>query len=137
MRIIFLLCCALALSGCGKKPAPAGSSLPREKARLVATAAALLVRGEVFSVAPTGSMEPTLSGRSFVVAEQCAFEDLAIGDIIVFEPKAGSPCVVHRVTGNGRTQGDANSSPDVEPVTAANLRGRVVTIVYGRLTPDP
>lgn len=116
----------------GSRRKPAGSSLARNTVQQVATAARLLVPGsKVFAVAPTGSMEPTLDGNSFVVAQPCHIADLHEGDIIVRRMPIGN--VVHRVIALDpvRTRGDANNSTDSGVVTDNELLGRVFCIVYG------
>lgn len=122
----------LALAGCSR-PEPAGSSIPQPEAKKIAHLASLLVPGaKVFDVAATGSMEPTLDGRSLVVAEPCRLEDLANGDIIVRRMPIGN--VVHRVVSVDpvMTGGDANKSSDPGVVEAPDLLGRVYCVVYGR-----
>ena len=119
----------------GSRRQPAGSSLGQAQARKVATAAHFLVPGSrIFDVAPTGSMEPTLDGRSLVVAEPCRMEDLAVGDIVVRRMPIGN--VVHRVVALApvRTRGDANGAADSGAVAGADLLGRVCCIVYGSAT---
>ena len=119
----------------GSRRQPAGSSLTQAQARKVATAASFLVPGaKIFDVAPTGSMEPTLDGRSLVVAEPCRAEDLAVGDIVVRRMPVGD--VVHRVIALApvRTRGDANGAADSGAVAGADLLGRVCCIVYGSAT---
>ena len=126
------VCILIVLAGCAPKREPAGSSLPEPKARQVAQAVAFMVGGgSVYDVADTGSMEPTLDGRSFVVTERCRVEDLHVGDIVVRAMPIGN--VVHRVWAVApvRTLGDANDSADAGAVDQAGLRGRVVCVVYG------
>lgn len=135
MRTIVAACLTcLLIAGCARQKKPASSSLDREAARRVATAAALLTRGEVIAVAPTGSMEPTFDGRSFVVVERCATEDLREGDIVLRKVAGYALPVVHRIVGVDPivTQGDANGSEDTGTVTDATLEGRVVCVVFGR-----
>lgn len=89
--------------------------------------------GSVFTVAPTGSMKPTLDENSIVAVEAVPFNELRRGDIIVYRSAAGYP-IVHRLLSSSArgwtVLGDNNAEADAEPVTAANLLGRVCAIFY-------
>lgn len=79
------------------------------------------------------SMEPTLTVGTLVVVQPVEPSEVRIGDVITFRT-AEQQLITHRVvavtmstTGGTtfRTRGDANGSIDEEPVTAAQVRGRV------------
>lgn len=83
----------------------------------------------------TGSMSPSYPPGTLVVVRPGPADDIAIGDAITYQLRSGEPTVVtHRVVGVGydgkgervfTTQGDANESPDSEPVRAVQVRGEV------------
>lgn len=129
------------LTSCSSTPEPvaAGSSLPRGDALAFAQQTARSVGGSVFTVAPTGSMKPTLDENSVVSVEAVTFTALRRGDIVVYRNKAGVP-VIHRLNtataGGWVVLGDNNADPDIEPVTPANLLGRVCAIFYTTAGPD-
>lgn len=84
----------------------------------------------------TGSMEPTVPVGAVILVHESR-EPYQIGDIITFYSKDraiyGRPNT-HRVVGiqkeNGQvfynTRGDANSSPDIEPISSDDVIGRLV-----------
>ena len=136
MRTPALLLVALvALSGCSERPAQApSSSLPAQDARNAAKTVALLVRGQVCTIAPTGSMRPTFDEHAVVVTEPVRLADVRVGDIVV--RRDAGLLIVHRVVrvegGQLVTRGDANPADDPGSVGDAQLAGRVVAIIYGR-----
>lgn len=123
----------LLLNGCTADPIAPQSSLPRAKALAIAQQTADTLGGRVFTIAPTGSMKPTLDENSVVTVEIVKFDDLRVGDIIIYRDSAGLPIVhrLHQKNGNcWIVLGDNNSSTDRETVTQANLVGRVCAIFY-------
>jgi len=86
----------------------------------------------------TGSMRPTWEPGTLVIVDPVDPAAVEVGDVITFQLEPGVPDVVtHRVvginvTGDDRsfvTQGDANGSPDAEPVLPEQVRGRVAYAV--------
>ncbi len=83
----------------------------------------------------TGSMEPRYPPGTLVVVRDVEPADVAIGDVITFQLRSGEPQVVtHRVIAvqigvDGErsfvTQGDANNTPDVDPVREVQIVGRL------------
>ncbi len=82
----------------------------------------------------TGSMRPDLPPGTLVVTRPTPAEEIAVGAVITFQLRPGEPEVVtHRVVAVGATdgetvfttQGDANPTPDPEPVRAAQVRGEL------------
>lgn len=80
----------------------------------------------------TGSMRPDYPPGTLVVTRPAPAEEIAVGMVITFQSRPGEPEVVtHRVVGvaavDGETvfttKGDANPSPDAEPVRAVQVRG--------------
>lgn len=78
----------------------------------------------------TDSMKPTFSRGSLVYAKPVAFEDIHVGDILVFENAAYKKNFVHRVVRitNDQwifTKGDANNVEDPLPAEYSCCRGIV------------
>lgn len=122
------------LSGCASMdPIAAQSSLSREKGIAMAQHTADTMGGRVFTIAPTGSMKPTLDENSIVTVEQVDFAKLRQGDIVIYRDAAGLP-IVHRLHQKSGDRwivlGDNNSSVDREAVTPNNFVGRVCAIFY-------
>jgi signal peptidase len=77
-------------------------------------------------------MTPDIAVGDIVVVAETSPEKIRTGDVIEFRAEIGN--VVHRVveiseSESGRvfvTKGDANDSPDSEPVLAANIAGKVI-----------
>ena len=109
------------------------SSVSRDHALALAQLTANAVGGQVFTVAPTGSMKPTLDESSVVTVEKVAFAELRRGDIVIYRSLGGSP-VIHRLYEQSGDSwlvlGDNNTAIDRESVRPANLLGRVCAIFY-------
>jgi len=109
------------------------SNVSRDNAIALARITAATVGGQVYTVAPTGSMKPTLDESSVVTVEKAPFETLRQGDIVIYRSATGTP-VIHRLyeqQGNRwLVLGDNNGSIDREAVTTGNLLGRVCAIFY-------
>ncbi len=85
----------------------------------------------------TGSMKPTLPPGTLVVVRPTDIADIHIGSVVTYQLESGKPEVVtHRVVGIVQpnlpggtvsfiTKGDANPSPDVNPVIPTQVRGTV------------
>lgn len=125
---------ALFLSGCtSTAPVAPQSNLSRENALAMAQRTADAMGGRVFTIAPTGSMKPTLDENSVVAVETVDFAQLRQGDIVIYRDAAGVP-IVHRLYQQTGVRwivlGDNNPAVDHEAVTPANLVGRVCAIFY-------
>ena len=82
----------------------------------------------------TSSMKPGMPPGTLVVVKPVDASDISIGTVITYQLESGERAVVtHRVVGIGfngdgervfRTQGDANSSPDPEPVRPVQVKGK-------------
>lgn len=106
---------------------------------LLALVVVPLAMGWVPLTVLSGSMEPTIPTGSQVVVQPVETPEeaaqLTTGDVITFMPRPDDPTLVtHRVVGVAlradgapgfTTQGDNNSAPDEESVTAVQLRGVV------------
>lgn len=126
------------LSGCATGPGLAGgiaprSGVPRENALALAKLAAATIGGQVYTIAPTGSMRPTIDESSIVTIEQVSLENLQKGDIVVYRSSSGA-AVIHRLYEKAHDRwlvlGDNNATIDREAVTSRNLIGRVCAIFY-------
>lgn len=84
----------------------------------------------------TGSMTPAYPPGTLVVTRPVEPDELTTGDVVTYQLRSGDPTVVtHRVVAVGRntvsgevvltTQGDANTTPDAEPVRAVQVRGEL------------
>lgn len=124
----------------------------RQAARITSRIAAICLFGAVvFSVAVivivprlthgtsmtvlTGSMTPTIPVGSLVVDAPVDPGTLKVGDIATYQAVPGKPdFITHRIVGiNTKTtptlftfKGDANRGPDMNPVPATAIRGRVL-----------
>jgi len=85
----------------------------------------------------TGSMEPTIPVGATVIVHQNSDNNYEVGDVITFKASqqaiSGQPNthrIVAKDTVNGEyvytTWGDANPSPDAEPVYGSNVYGKVI-----------
>lgn len=125
MKRLFLLLPLWLLSGCG--PVPTGeqkelaNSAPSSNLSLVA--AKYLARKtvsstdlEIFTVAATCSMLPTLDSSSVLLVEPWTGAALHINDIVIYEASVQNPFVAHRVAALSEfsfiPEGDANKSGD-------------------------
>lgn len=89
-------------------------------------------------VVRSGSMEPSISVGDVVVAKPFGRDEkVPVGRVMLFQPPPGSGgnggLRVHRVVerlddGRYRTAGDANATPDVEPVPRGDFRARPVLL---------
>ena len=84
----------------------------------------------------TGSMEPTISTYSLcLVTTQVDYDDLAVGDIVVYTRSSDGRQIIHRVVeftdGGAITKGDANHSDDGVSVTPDNLYARYIAHIPG------
>ena len=95
------------------------------------TTYALICLPSVFGYKPlvvlTGSMEPSYKVGSIIYYKKVAKEEIKPGDAITFRLSSGS-YVSHRVVSvNGDsfvTKGDANNTPDAQPVSYSNVVGK-------------
>lgn len=94
----------------------------------------------------TSSMTPGMPPGTLVVVKPVSPDDISIGTVITYQLNSGDPTVVtHRVVAQGfdlagnasfTTQGDANDSPDENPVLPVQIKGERWYSVpqLGRLT---
>lgn len=93
------------------------------------------VTGSTALTVLTSSMEPNLPPGSMIVVRPTDPAEIEPGAVVTYQLKSGeSPVVTHRVIqvniqADGErlfiTQGDANPSPDVDPVREVQIRGTV------------
>ena len=94
----------------------------------------LMVGGSPLTVL-TSSMDPKYPAGTLVVVKPTPASEIRIGDVITYQLYSGRPEVVtHRVverisasdgTVSFVTKGDANATPDVNPVRDVQIRGTV------------
>jgi signal peptidase len=84
------------------------------------------------------SMEPEITRGSLVLVEAVSPRTVEVGDVITFRGEGNvGPTTTHRVVGIQRNdagfafvvKGDANRSPDNEPVDASRVVGRVTATI--------
>lgn len=87
--------------------------------------------GYSYSYVPTKSMEPTIKAGDSIIFTKAKYDDLKVGDIIIYKSKEGDTkglYIVHRIieqTDEGFiTKGDNNQSADSEIITADMLIGK-------------
>ena len=105
---------------------------------VIAAGLALIIVPKVAGAKPltilSGSMTGTYDVGDVVVVKPVKVDTLQIGDVITFQPFSDDPeLTTHRIVGmsfgpHGRqfvTQGDANNAPDLEPISAEQVKGTV------------
>lgn len=98
---------------------------------VVALILPLVTGGSARSVR-SGSMEPALPTGSLVLDRPVGADTLRVGDIATYV-RSDHQVVTHRIVAIQRTKtgetftfrGDANPTPDPQPVSAVNVQGRV------------
>ena len=91
----------------------------------------LLLSGLRLCVIQSGSMEPTIPTYSVcLVTTQVDYDDLSVGDIVVYTRRSDGQQIVHRImdiTDAGAiTRGDANQTDDGVSVTPDNLYAQYI-----------
>ncbi len=93
----------------------------------------LIDASTIHNVQPTGSMEPVLNEKCYLLVARIAFNELKVGDIILFD--TNGLLMVHRIisiSSSGSymaTKGDANTVSDPGYVTEQNYVGAVIGII--------
>lgn len=102
---------------------------------------ALVPGSRAFSVMATGSMRPAFDDNSMLLVEPSPYENLQIGDIVVYRHEGSQALIVHRIVEKRKagfwTMGDHNKTMDREYVTPANYVGRVYGIIYASRSGAP
>ncbi len=87
--------------------------------------------GYSYSYVPSASMEPTIKAGDSIIFQKTSYENLEVGDIIVYKSKSGSTeglYIVHRIveiTDEGFVmKGDNNQAVDSEIVTRDMVIGK-------------
>lgn len=92
------------------------------------------VSGMQFVVVDGGSMEPAYTYGDVILVAPPTGEDLVPGAVVTVRQKNGA-LYTHRVisvdNGQAITQGDANSTPDTDPVLQADVFGAVAVHIGG------
>lgn len=108
---------------------------------VAAIGSSLLQRPVLMSPIRSNSMYPSLERGDSVIIRPIDFNEVKVGDVIVFRPEGGSLArqgwIIHRVVGGSAeegfiTQGDANKNTDQEAgslnVKPDNIAGQAVTL---------
>jgi signal peptidase I len=134
--IIFLLIL------CGCKPttsvqpiyAPSSSLTYEEAVKMCNMITLLHPNLYIYTISPTHSMLPLFNNNAVIVSESIKYTDITAGDIIFYKSNRFDNEIAHTAiqkTPQGWvTKGLNNDAKDPEFVTDANLRGRVILIVY-------
>lgn len=94
----------------------------------------VLSGGQLYRIAPTGSMRPTLMDDDYVVTQKVPYEELKEGDIISYTPKWNKgKLTIHRLVQKDKTgwiaSGDNNArSESWERVTPSNYVDKLVKV---------
>lgn len=91
----------------------------------------LFLSGLRLCVIQSGSMEPTIPTYSVcLVTTQVDYDDLSVGDIVVYTRLSDGQQIVHRIVditdAGAVTRGDANQTDDGISVTPDNLYARYI-----------
>ncbi len=75
-----------------------------------------------------GNLKDSLDGYDVAIIRKASYDEIKIGDIIVFNNRSDGRLVIHRVVGEHplggfETKGDANQNVDPHPVTKENFQG--------------
>lgn len=85
------------------------------------------------SYVPTASMEPTISAGEYVMYGKTDFEDVNVGDIIVYKSSSGM-YIIHRVIEKNTeyltTKGDNNAISDTEQITPDMVYGKYIMTIH-------
>jgi hypothetical protein len=133
----------LALVGCQPKPDKAIVLWEQPAPAIAALAHAREIGGIAFVVAPTGSMEPLITGGDWVVADsRIPYEKLKVGDIVIYQARWLPPMsqlVMHMAAAKLGDEwimdGIANSHYEREKserMGRAEYRGKVVQVYTKR-----
>jgi signal peptidase len=106
-------------------------------APFVVTAVPEIATAERSFVVTSASMEPAIGVGSVILVDRVHPSAIERGDIITFRRDRSREPITHRVVGveqrdTGRyfvTKGDANEEPDLQPVAARNVLGRVMVVI--------
>lgn len=90
------------------------------------------VFGLSISYVPTASMEPTISAGEYVMYSKTTFDEVDVGDIVVYRNSEGI-YIIHRIIEKQEnyliTKGDNNALADNGRVTSDMLYGKYITTV--------
>lgn len=94
------------------------------------------VFGYSISYVPTNSMEPVLESGDYIMFHTVNYEDIVVGDIIIYKSQEGvmkGNFIVHRVIEKNSeyliTKGDHNDAADSERITRDMVYGRYIMTV--------
>lgn len=98
--------------------------------RSLASNKPMMIFGYTYSVVPTESMEPDIHVGDFVISKRVPFEDLKIGDDIIYYSEAEDIYIIHRIINiegdEIHTKGINNPVADTNPVTKDNYISKAI-----------
>ncbi|MCW5548876.1 MAG: hypothetical protein KIT44_07920 [Opitutaceae bacterium] len=110
------------------------SNLTREQAESTARLIALMHNGTVRTITPTGSMEPIVDSRSFIVLAPHK-GDLRVGMVVSYYHSVKYPSVLHKVVKLNDTHftpdGITNRRSDGW-IPRENITGELIAVIYAR-----
>ena len=90
----------------------------------------MMLFGYTYSVVPTESMEPDIHAGDFVISKKIPFEEIQIGDDIIYYSESEDIFIIHRVINKEGdylyTKGINNPVADTEPVTRDNYISKAI-----------
>jgi signal peptidase I len=133
-RILFLSLLLVWGSALAVGPAPAVPSGPVNDFSPALRGYAAYLDNDIGLIPVLGtSMAPAFRTGDNLLWVRAAVEDLEVGDIVLWETRAGGRYYAHRliriVDNILVTKGDNNPAPD-EPVLATQLLGRVIGVIF-------
>ena len=98
--------------------------------RSLASNKPMMIFGYTYSVVPTESMEPEIHAGDFVISKRVPFEEIEVGDDIIFFSEKDDIYIIHRVILKDGdklyTKGINNPVGDSEPVTKDNYISKAI-----------
>ena len=98
--------------------------------RSLASNKPMMFFGYTYSVVPTESMEPDIHAGDFVISKRVPFEELQVGDDIIYYSESEDIYIIHRIIniedGLIYTKGINNPVADKDPVTKDNYISKAI-----------
>ena len=98
--------------------------------RSLASNKPMMIFGYTYSVVPTESMEPEIHAGDFVISKKVPFDEIVVGDDIIFYSESEDIFIIHRVINKDGdllyTKGINNPVADSDPVTRDNYISKAI-----------
>ena len=98
--------------------------------RSLASNKPMMIFGYTYSVVPTESMEPEIHAGDFVISKKVPFDEIVVGDDIIFYSESEDIFIIHRVINKEGdllyTKGINNPVADSDPVTRDNYISKAI-----------